>query len=102
MASKNVAAQKVIVKIRTRLGSAVSYGWSPAKVISISETNVILRPMPEERQYDMPKVRIPIKEGKRADYTGGWVHYTEVDTEGWKRILALHKELFPGVSDEQQ
>jgi hypothetical protein len=97
MASKNVAAQKLMVKLRRRLGSAVDFGSTPAKVISISEKNVVLRPIYEQRPHDAAHVRIPIETGCRVDYTGGWGTYTEIDTEGLVKIRALQKELFPGI-----
>lgn len=97
MASKNVAAQKLVVRIRSSLGTAVDYGWMPAKVISISEKSVILRPCPPSRPFDMPKVTIPIGKGHRTDYVGGWGTHTEIDAEGLAKIRALHDEFFPGT-----
>lgn len=100
MASKNVAARKIMVNLMTGTGGFHKNPPLPCKILTISEKVITMRPVHPNRPYDMPIERFSLRQGDHhtlhkhdSGRSFGWAH---IDDAGKKIIYALYNELFPG------
>jgi hypothetical protein len=100
-ASTNVAAKNIIVHVNSRLGSAVNYGTSKAKVLTIGKAFFTVRYLAEgltNTALATNTERFPISNDKVV-YNGGWgTHHTIV--KGFEEVMAIYKEIYGAETED--
>jgi len=100
----NVAKRNLMVEWSNWMGSAVNHGNSIGKVISISPSMVIVRPIHESRPHDMGKVQFRIPSLQYVT-NQPWSTYHRLLSSSKQLLRDLYKELFgedmpPGSWDD--